>query len=234
MENGWIKLHRKIRDNPFYSNPVASSLWIECLLRAGCKSRQFYWKRELVDLKPGQFLFGYEELGSMFKISRSTVRYWISAFIVATMLDVLHTPKGSIGTIKNWDHYQSVATSVATSVANKKPTKSQQKATNKKDKKVKKVENDIYTPPIIPPRGGEPAKGSIDVLSSRQFREQMADKFPRVDVGYELDKAADWLRSKGKRYKDYEAFGRNWLRRKDDESPKLNDPTYGFPSFPGQ
>ena len=32
-------------------------------------------------------------------------------------------------------------------------------------------------------------------------------------VKEEVEKMIDWLKAKGKRYKDYKAFARNWLRR---------------------
>jgi len=131
---GWIKLHRKFRENPFYSNPNAIAIWVECMFRASHEDRTFYWKRERVTLDKGMFLFGFEELGKTFKLSRGTTRFWIDQFVVDGMLAIKKTNKGTIGTIQNWNEYQSVANTVA----NGKPTKSQRKATKKNVKKVKK------------------------------------------------------------------------------------------------
>ena len=58
-------------------------------------------------------------------------------------------------------------------------------------------------------------KSSIETLSSKQLHEHLSEKFG-VDIKYvekECETMSDWLKSKGKRQKDYEAFARNWIRR---------------------
>ena len=58
-------------------------------------------------------------------------------------------------------------------------------------------------------------KSSIETLSSKQLHEHLSEKFG-VDIKYvekECETMLDWLKSKGKRRKDYEAFARNWIRR---------------------
>lgn len=43
----------------------------------------------------------------------------------------------------------------------------------------------------------------------------------REVVQREVEKMVDWLKAKGKRYKDYKAFARNWLRKlKPEDKPK--------------
>ena len=39
------------------------------------------------------------------------------------------------------------------------------------------------------------------------------EKFPSVDIEFELAKMLDWLKANNKRKKDYKAFFRNWLRK---------------------
>lgn len=56
-------------------------------------------------------------------------------------------------------------------------------------------------------------RASIEFLQNEQFKVELKDKFPSIGVDIEIEKAADWLRAKGKRYKDYAAFMRNWCRR---------------------
>lgn len=40
-----------------------------------------------------------------------------------------------------------------------------------------------------------------------------SQKFPSIDVEFELAKMLDWLKATNKRKKDYRAFFRNWLRK---------------------
>lgn len=111
-QKGWIKLYRCFRDNVFYNNPNANVLWNECLLRASHSDKQFFWKREMIKLKAGEFIFGEAEIGAIFGLSRQTARYHLNAFVLANMLDIKRTSKGSIGKVKNWEKYQSVDSSV--------------------------------------------------------------------------------------------------------------------------
>ncbi len=43
--------------------------------------------------------------------------------------------------------------------------------------------------------------------------EEWSQKFPSLDVEFELLKMLDWLTANQKRKKDYKAFFRNWLRK---------------------
>ncbi len=43
--------------------------------------------------------------------------------------------------------------------------------------------------------------------------QKLKEKFPYKDVIGEIEKAQDWCKYKGRRFKDYSAFMRNWLRK---------------------
>lgn len=130
MTEGWIKLHRQIRDNPFYTNPAALSVWVECLLRASHAERDFYLKREKVTLQAGQFVIGRDEFGKAIGISGSTAWYWLLQFESDSMVDIKKTAKGSIVSVKNWVKYQVVDSTSD----NRKTADEQQMNTNKKVK----------------------------------------------------------------------------------------------------
>ena len=73
-----------------------------------------------------------------------------------------------------------------------------------------------------------------------EFRYPMGENFgdmKNIDVflAKERDIAVDWMRSKGRKFKDYRAFFRNWIRRKlvelnnpkeeiKSNNPQLNNP----------
>lgn len=54
---------------------------------------------------------------------------------------------------------------------------------------------------------------SREILQDETFKNQLKEKFPAVNVDIEIDKAIDWLSANGRRYKNYAAFMRNWVRR---------------------
>ena len=133
--SGWVKLHRKLRDNPIYKNSKAVHCWIECLLRASHTGSCFYAYRQKVALEPGQFVMGREEFGANIGISGSTAWFWLAQFEVDSMVDIKKTSKGSIVTIKKWKDYQGVDIKPD----NRKTTNEQQMNTNKNDKNEKNI-----------------------------------------------------------------------------------------------
>lgn len=61
---------------------------------------------------------------------------------------------------------------------------------------------------------------NFDTIDLQDFKD--LDEFKKKDIDLEYRKAKDWLSSSGKRYKDYPAFFRNWLRRVPDTiKPKI-------------
>jgi hypothetical protein len=129
--SGWIKLHRKLRDNPIYNESKAVHCWIECLLRANHAGKEVYFKRNKIKLEPGMFLMGRQEFGKSIGISGSTAWYWLLRFEKDKMVDIKKTAKGSIVTIIAWNEYQQVD--------NRKTTEKQQKNTNKNVKNDKNI-----------------------------------------------------------------------------------------------
>ena len=63
------------------------------------------------------------------------------------------------------------------------------------------------------PSGPKKAAIGLQDLSVRMFDEFAREKVPRVNMLLELEKFRVWCRSKGRRYKDYPAAFRNWLRK---------------------
>ena len=63
---GWISLHRKIMDNPIYSNAFMLKLWIHCLMKASHKEHNQLVGNQMVKLEPGQFVTGRNALADEF------------------------------------------------------------------------------------------------------------------------------------------------------------------------
>lgn len=63
---GWIKLHRKLRNNPVFNNPNLLRLWLICLTEASHTSRKQMIGNQVVDLSPGQFVTGRFDIAEMF------------------------------------------------------------------------------------------------------------------------------------------------------------------------
>lgn len=107
MINGWIKIHRQIRENEIYKHSTAMHLWLECLLRASHEQRTVLLKRERITLEVGSFVYGYREMASIVSCSVSTAKFWMDYFEAERMIERTTTPKGTVCKLKNWIDYQS-------------------------------------------------------------------------------------------------------------------------------
>ncbi|PIC87955.1 hypothetical protein CSV72_02055 [Sporosarcina sp. P20a] len=111
---GWISLHRKIMDNPIYSNANMLKLWIHCLMKATHTERDQLIGNQMVKLEVGQFVTGRHALAEEFNkgakkdeiISPSTLWRWLNNFEQWQMLNIKKTTKYSVVTIVQWSEYQ--------------------------------------------------------------------------------------------------------------------------------
>ena len=58
--------------------------------------------------------------------------------------------------------------------------------------------------------------------------EEWSQKFPTLDIEFELLKMLDWLKANQKRKKDYKAFFRNWLRKSSNSIEKNVQDVYRY------
>lgn len=140
--NGYIKLHRKIWENPWLHKPSYLSVWIYLLTHATHKGYDVVFRGKRLTLKPGQLITGRKVISRVTKVPQTTVE---------RILKVIEVQEGQIGqqkstqnrliTIINWDKYQLRGQRVD----NKRTTSGQRVDTNKKVKNVKNVKNTTAT-----------------------------------------------------------------------------------------
>ena len=122
MEFGWIKLHRKLRQNPlFIGKPAYLSVWIEILFEAehGMKNvggkwvrkevtemKQILWRGKQTFLKPGQMTLGRKQLSKWSGVPEGTVQRILYAFKNEQMIEHQRSSKFSLITVLNWEAYQ--------------------------------------------------------------------------------------------------------------------------------
>lgn len=133
-KNGWISLHRKLMDNPIYSNPFLLKLWIHCLLKASHAEHKQLVGNQMVVLEKGQFITGRDSLSDEFNkgakseevVNAKTLWRWLKKFETWQMLSIKSTTKYSVVTVFNWSEYQGSDQQVSS----KCPTDVQQVSTN--------------------------------------------------------------------------------------------------------
>ncbi|PNQ78896.1 hypothetical protein [Paenibacillus sp. F4] len=111
---GWIRLHRKIMDNPIFNDMQLYRLWSICLLEASYAEHYQPIGRQTVLVQPGQFVTGRFELETTYnrglkrkeKVSDSTVWRWMKKLETDGFLTIEANNKFSVITVDNWAFYQ--------------------------------------------------------------------------------------------------------------------------------
>ncbi len=138
---GWVKLHRKLIDNPICKRPLYCHLWMSLLLMTQHTETSFIWNDERVVVQCGQLLTGRKKLSESTGIKESTVEKILKYLETEQQISQQKTTKFRIITIKNWDAYQTKEAGVTTKEQqsnNRVTTTQQQSDTYKKEEKEKK------------------------------------------------------------------------------------------------
>lgn len=154
MENGWIKIHRKLIEHPISRKPNHLALWIHLLMMANHKEDNgFIWNGEIIKQKEGQFITGRKELSRQTGIPESTIEGILGGMEGGEgrgygLIRQQKTTKYRVITILKWKDYQKSD--------NKPTTDGQQTDTINNTKKYK---NNIFAGQALP-------KEIVDVIDS--------------------------------------------------------------------
>ena len=145
LMNGWIKLHRKMLENPVVAKDSDYlSVWIYLLLNAEHDERTILFGGNKIILKPGQLITGRKSIAEFLQINESKVKRILIDFENDQQIDRQRSNKNSLISLKNWDKYQFCDRQNDQQVTNERPTSDQQVTTYQEVKKRKK-DNNIYT-----------------------------------------------------------------------------------------
>jgi hypothetical protein len=143
-KNGWIKLHRKMLDNPIIMKDAEHlAVWMYLLLNATHAEYPALFKGKKIMLQPGQLITGCISIGNQLSISESKVRRTLNDFISDGQIDRQTSNKNSLITVLNWDLYQNFDGQNSSQVTDNRRTTDGQLTTNKKNKNVKNDKNVI-------------------------------------------------------------------------------------------
>ena len=123
---GWISLHRKLLDNPIFSNYKLLQTFLYCLLKASHSDREQLVGDELVTIKTGQLVTGRKAISKATKLSEQNVRTALNRLEKLGILTIKPTNKYSIVTVVAWDLHQQTNQQTTSS----QPTSNQQVTTN--------------------------------------------------------------------------------------------------------
>lgn len=139
--NGWIKLHRKIVESPVFDNEKVLKVFIYCLTKASHKNHKQIIGTKVVELSPGQFIFGRQSWASTLKINESSIYRYMKLLEELDIITIKANNKFSVVTIVNWGIYQQEDNASEQQMNNKRTTNEQQMNTNNNVKNEKNEKN---------------------------------------------------------------------------------------------
>ena len=104
---GWIKLHRKLLDNPVTMKDTDHlAVWIYLLLNASHNEHPALFKGEKITLKPGQLITGRKSIALALHIDESKVERILKSLKSEQQIEQQTSNKNRLISITNWEFYQ--------------------------------------------------------------------------------------------------------------------------------
>lgn len=137
---GWIRVHRKIIDAPWFNKSEYVHLWLYLLLKANHKDQEVFIGNEKVLVKRGQLLTSRHKLSEVVHIQENKIYRILKCFENEHQIEQHKTRKYTVISIVNYDTYQKNEQDNEQQMNNKRTTDEQQMNTNNNDKN----DNNIY------------------------------------------------------------------------------------------
>ena len=126
---GYIKLHRKLLGSAVFQNEKVFKVFMWCLLRASHKNHEQLIGHQVINLKPGQLIYGRTKASQFLKIKPSTVNDCMNTLKNLQIIDIKPNNKFSVVTVVNWGFYQT-----SNDETDNKPTTNRQQISPKGEK----------------------------------------------------------------------------------------------------
>jgi hypothetical protein len=230
MNTGWVRIWRKIEENPLWLSDVFSrgQAWIDLIVFANHKDNFFYIRNNKIEIERGQIGWSEVRMSKRWKWSRNKVRNFLKMLQKEQQIEITKSSITTIITILNYEKFQSEKTADDTAEGQQTIQQTiQQKDsrlnTNNNDNNGNNDKNDNKR---VPTQVDKHLKNKRHELTDKDLTaedlEELKLKFPNIDIGGEWEKARDWLVSKNEKMANYKAFFRNWLRRVNPPTKERN------------
>jgi hypothetical protein len=106
---GWVKIHRKIMDNPaYFSEPFCRNMaWVDLILLANHDTNFFRCRGIRVEVRRGQIGYGLDELGRRWRWSRGKVERFLRELEADKQIVRQKTNVTTLLSIVNYEEHQS-------------------------------------------------------------------------------------------------------------------------------
>ncbi|WP_245625041.1 hypothetical protein [Paenibacillus stellifer] len=155
--DGWIKLHRKVMENPIVCKDGDHlAVWMYLLLNATHKEVPAVFMGQRISLQPGQLITGRKVISDKFNISESKVQRILKSFENERQIEQQNGNKNRLISVISWPEYQECEQQDEQQLNNKRTTTEQQVNTNKNVKNVKNLRTKEDIKPLCDSPPAEP------------------------------------------------------------------------------
>lgn len=206
---GWIKLHRKLLDNPVVCKDGDHiAVWIYLLLNATHQEYPALFGGKKITLLPGQLITGRKSISDKLSINESKVQRILKTLENEQQIEQQTNNKHRLITILRWDYYQEDEQQNEHQVNNERTTTEQQVNTNKNVKNIrtKEVINKYNYAEFV-------------TLTDEEYQ-KLVERFGEENTLRMIDVLDNYKGATGKKYKsDYRAI-LGWVSEKVLEGDK--------------
>lgn len=201
MKDGWIRVYRKMLENPIVMKDAEHlAVWVWLLLNATHREHDSLFKGEKVTLHSGQLITGRIKVAQELKISESKVERILKTFESEHQIEQQKSNKNRLITVVNWDKYQTREQQNEQLLNNNRTTTEQQLNTYNNNKNDKNEKNDNNPP--YPPTGEWDEDKHTNLVNFEHLVETEMNEVKNKELLNSL---------------------REWLSYKDHKKPKTNN-----------
>lgn len=175
MDIGWVKIHRKLLDNPVVMKDTDyMAIWFWLLLNATHEGISVFFGGEKITLKPGQFTTGRKKIAQTLGVSESKVQRVLKCFESEQQIEQRTDKQCRLITILKWKDYQKDEQRFEQQMNNDRTTSEQRVNTKQecKNERMKETDSEAATPPAI----AEPTPSDL----AQAFFSPDADRSPSI------------------------------------------------------
>lgn len=224
MAEGWISIHRKIRDNYLFKEKRVFSkfeAWIDLLLEVNHQDNKFILGNELVEVKKGSTITSIRQLCEKWGWSNTKVKKFFELLEQDEMITYKSDTKKTLVSIVNYAFYQPKEKekrhendTETTHSNHENDTETTRKHTNNNVNNVNNVNNEnnekelkenIYTE-------------HFNLMLTKSEYEKIIAEYPKDIVDETIDAIKNTSKEVSKKYLSFNLLLRNWIKR----SYKLN------------
>jgi len=219
MNEGWVKIYRKLLDNPIMQEPELLQLFIYLVLRANHADKPFFWNSESITVKRGSLITGRFEMAKTLKQNPNTIYKRMQKLEKLGFCNIKTNSKNSLVTLLKYDYYQGGLFNENVNRNNTVTTREQQSNTNKNDKndKNKKLSNQFAIKNLPIGLNGELFYQNKFFYVTTDLKNELQGKLKDNmltdgTMRTEFGKMEVWLEANGAK-KNYKMFLLNWLSK---------------------